>query len=89
MRSRRHWRTRHCSAGLLPGILGCTIGTLAAHLIAACEDTWAGRLAAACAGWSRVARMTAGQAWHMDIRVKTFLQEAASGLAFLRAEYGF
>src|SRR5216683_2846055 len=33
--------------------------------------------------------MDAVQAWHVDIRVKTFVQEAANRLDFLRAEYGF
>lgn len=31
----------------------------------------------------------AGQTWHVDIRVKTFVLEAATRLDFLRTEYGF
>ena len=33
--------------------------------------------------------MEAGQTWHVDIRVKTFVPEAASRMGFLCAEYGF
>ena len=36
-----------------------------------------------------VAHMEAGQAWRVDIRVKTFVQQAASRLDFLRTQYGF
>jgi hypothetical protein len=33
--------------------------------------------------------MKASQTWHVDIRVKTFVPEAARRLDFLSAEYGF
>ena len=31
---------------------------------------------------------TRGQAWLVDVRVKTFVREPADGLAFLHAEFG-
>lgn len=34
-------------------------------------------------------RVKIGQAWSVDIRVKSFVPEAAGRLDFLRAEYGF
>jgi hypothetical protein len=36
-----------------------------------------------------VVHTEAGQTWHVDIRVKTFVLEAANRLDFLRTEYGF
>jgi hypothetical protein len=36
-----------------------------------------------------IAHVEAGQAWLMDIRVKTFPQETANRLDFLHEEYGF
>jgi hypothetical protein len=36
-----------------------------------------------------VVHTEAGQTWHVDIRVKTFVLEAADRLDFLRTEYGF
>jgi hypothetical protein len=35
------------------------------------------------------ARVEAGQAGHVDVRVKTFATEAANRLGFLREEFGF
>jgi len=36
-----------------------------------------------------VADLAARQTWHVDMRVKTFVREAANRLDFLRTEHGF
>jgi hypothetical protein len=46
-------------------------------------------MAAASRSRGLAARMESGEAWHMDVRVKTFVRQAADRLGFLRTEFGF